>query len=270
MSNLINFNFQSQPVRTITDAHGEVWFVAGDVCNILGYANSRKAINDHCKPKGVTKLDTPTECDVTNGYTTSKARKSQEMTYINEPNLYRLIIKSRKPEAEKFEEWVMEEVLPSIRKTGSYHIPNRLTSADTLPLRNAVNMATSILKLDYATIYKMIHQRFGVDDIKGLTHKQIPLAVEYVHSWIVSHKRITNDSLYYHIHHLVWNTMHAYRLYQESEELFSALSPKMIGDMPSFLTWAKSAANDVHQIMGFEFDKDHPRQIPSMSQSFFD
>lgn len=123
MSNLINFDFKNQPVRTIADEHGEVWFVASDVCNILGYANSRKAIDDHCKPKGVTKRYTPTECDVTNSYITSKARKSQEMTYINEPNLYRLIIKSRKPEAEKFEEWVMEEVLPSIRKTGSYSLP---------------------------------------------------------------------------------------------------------------------------------------------------
>lgn len=115
MSSLINFNFQSQPVRTITDEHGEVWFVASDVCNILGYANSRRTIDLHCKTKGVTKRYTPTESG------------NQEMVYINEPNLYRLIIKSKKPEAEKFEEWVMEEVLPSIRKTGSYGEPKAQT-----------------------------------------------------------------------------------------------------------------------------------------------
>lgn len=108
MSNLINFDFNNSTVRTITDEHNEAWFVASDVCNILGYTNSRKAINDHCKAKGVTKRYTLTE------------KGEQELTYINEPNLYRLIIKSRKPEAEKFEEWVMEEVLPSIRKTGAY------------------------------------------------------------------------------------------------------------------------------------------------------
>lgn len=65
-------------------------------------------MQDHCKEAGVTKRYTPT----TSG--------NQEITFINEPNLYRLIIKSRKPEAERFEAWVFEEVLPQIRKTGSY------------------------------------------------------------------------------------------------------------------------------------------------------
>lgn len=69
----------------------------------------------------------------------------------------------------------------------------RLSSEDTLPLRNAVNMATGILKLDYATIYKMVHQRFGITDNKGskiktLTKEQIPQAVEYVHHLILTHK----------------------------------------------------------------------------------
>ncbi|MCX2962460.1 BRO family protein, partial [Rodentibacter caecimuris] len=75
-----------------------------------GYTNSRKALQDHCKPKGVTKRYTPTQSG------------NQEMIFINEPNLYRLIIKSRKPEAEPFEAWVFEEVLPQIRKTGKYQL----------------------------------------------------------------------------------------------------------------------------------------------------
>lgn len=102
------FNFHNFPVRTITDPKGEIWFCGTDVCNILGYQNSRKALQDHCKEAGVTKRYTPT----TSG--------NQEITFINEPNLYRLIIKSRKPEAERFEAWVFEEVLPQIRKTGCY------------------------------------------------------------------------------------------------------------------------------------------------------
>ena len=101
------FTFQSQAIRTTVE-NGELWFNAKDVCDILGYTNSRKAIADHCKEKGVTNRYTPTSSG------------NQEMVYINEPNLYRLIIKSRKPEAEAFEAWVMEEVLPTIRKTGSY------------------------------------------------------------------------------------------------------------------------------------------------------
>lgn len=102
------FNFKHSPVRTITDPKGEIWFCGTDVCNILGYVNPRDAISKHCKAGGVAKRDTPT----TSG--------NQEITFINEPNLYRLIIKSRKPEAERFEAWVFEEVLPQIRKTGSY------------------------------------------------------------------------------------------------------------------------------------------------------
>ena len=102
------FNFHNSPVRTITDPKGEIWFCGTDVCNILGYVNPRDAISKHCKVGGVAKRDTPT----TSG--------NQEITFINEPNLYRLIIKSRKSEAERFEAWVFEEVLPQIRKTGSY------------------------------------------------------------------------------------------------------------------------------------------------------
>ena len=104
------FTFKSNSVRVITDKNQEPWFCANDVCDILGYSNPRDAISKHCKAGGVTKRDTPTKSAV------------QEMTFINEPNLYRLIIKSRKPEAEPFEAWVFEEVLPQIRKTGKYQL----------------------------------------------------------------------------------------------------------------------------------------------------
>ena len=108
MTNQIQFSaftFKSNSVRVITDNKQEPWFCANDVCDILGYSNPRDAISKHCKVGGVAKRDTPTKSAV------------QEMTFINEPNLYRLIIKSHKPEAEPFEAWVFEEVLPQIRKT---------------------------------------------------------------------------------------------------------------------------------------------------------
>ena len=113
MSNQIQFstfNFKNSPVRTITDPNSEIWFCGTDVCDILGYTNSRKASQDHCKVSGVTKR-----------YISYPSGR-KEVIFINEPNLYRLIIKSRKPEAEPFEAWVFEEVLPQIRKTGRYEI----------------------------------------------------------------------------------------------------------------------------------------------------
>lgn len=123
------FNFKNTPVRTITDPNSEIWFCANDVCDILGYSNPRDAISKHCKSGGVAKRDTPTKSAV------------QEMTFINEPNLYRLIIKSRKPEAERFEAWVFEEVLPQIRKTGKYQLnePALPTPEPTISIDLPVN-----------------------------------------------------------------------------------------------------------------------------------
>jgi prophage antirepressor-like protein len=102
------FNFENHNVRTILDENGENLFFAKDVCDVLGYANSRKAVSDHCKEKGVTKRDTLTNSGI------------QALNYINESNPMRLVVKSKLPAAEKFEAWVFEEVLPKIRKTGKY------------------------------------------------------------------------------------------------------------------------------------------------------
>lgn len=119
------FAFNSNEVRTFADSHNEMWFCAKDVCKVLGYSNDSKAIKDHCKDRGVTKRYL--------GVVTGKKANGEdsiqevEMSFINEPNLYRLIVKSRKPEAEAFEALVMEEILPTIRKTGSYSAPERKT-----------------------------------------------------------------------------------------------------------------------------------------------
>ena len=110
-------------IRTI-EIEGKPYFVASDEAAALGYANPRKAVSDHCK--GVTKRDTPTSSGV------------QSMSYIGEGDLYRLIMKSKLPSAEKFESWVMDEVLPSIRSTGYYVKP--LTTAEQIKLIAQGNM----------------------------------------------------------------------------------------------------------------------------------
>lgn len=118
MNSLQIFNSEEfGEIRTI-EIDGKPYFVGTDVAKALGYSNPRKAILDHCK--GVTKRDTPTSSGV------------QSMSYINEGDLYRLIMKSKLPSAEKFESWVMDEVLPTIRKTGSYQKP--MTVAEQIQL----------------------------------------------------------------------------------------------------------------------------------------
>lgn len=95
-------------IRTVT-IDGEPRFVASDVAKALGYTNPSKAISDHCRY--VTKRYIP--------HPQSKD-KTLEVSVIPESDLYRLIAKSQLPEAEKFESWIFDEVLPTIRKTGGY------------------------------------------------------------------------------------------------------------------------------------------------------
>lgn len=96
-------------IRTDVDEKGKPLFCAADITKALGYVNSSKAISMHCKEKGITKR-----------YTLTSGGK-QALTYIDEGNLYRLITHSKLPEAETFETWVFDEVLPEIRKTGGYN-----------------------------------------------------------------------------------------------------------------------------------------------------
>lgn len=105
---MVPFQFDSMTVRTVMGDDGEPLFVAKDVADALGYQRSRDAIAQHCK--GAVKRRLPT------------ASGEQDVTLIPERDVYRLVMRSKLPAAERFEEWVVGEVLPSIRKTGSYSI----------------------------------------------------------------------------------------------------------------------------------------------------
>lgn len=175
-------NFQQSSVRTVADNKGELWFLANDVCEILGYSNPRQAVQKNCKEKGVS-----------NRYTLTRGGE-QSMTYINEPNLYRLIIKSRKPAAEAFEEWVMETVLPTIRKTGGYQVEQKTTADDRTGLRQAVAALVGRKGIDYSSAYSMIHQRFNVEAIEDIPAEKLPEAVAYVHA-LTLHTGLTGEVL---------------------------------------------------------------------------
>ena len=110
------FNFNGKEVRAITGEDGSVWLVAKDVCEVLGIANSRDAIRDlDDDEKGVVTADT--------------LGGPQEVAIISESGLYKTTFKSRKPEAKAFTKWVTSDVIPSIRKTGSYSAPKATPAA---------------------------------------------------------------------------------------------------------------------------------------------
>lgn len=120
------FTFNDVDIRVFINENKEPEFCASDVTSILGYNNGRDAILKHCTPKGVAKRDTLTQGGL------------QPLTYISEGNLYRLILKSNKPEAEPFERFVCDEVLPTIRRHGAYMtaeaLERTLTDPDNLIL----------------------------------------------------------------------------------------------------------------------------------------
>ena len=112
------FEYQGNEVRTIQ--HGdEVWWVLRDVCRVLSLSNPAKVAQ---------RLDED-EKDITLSYTPGGY---QEITIVNEPGLYSVILRSDKPEAKTFKRWVTHEVLPSIRKTGTYSVGQELTDEEKM------------------------------------------------------------------------------------------------------------------------------------------
>lgn len=104
----------------VAEVDGTPMFCLSDVAKALEYANPAKAVIDHCK--GVSILGTPT----TNQH---GAVVMQNIKYGKESEVYRLVMKSKAKRAEAFQDWVCEEVLPSIRKTGSYNLPSTYLDA---------------------------------------------------------------------------------------------------------------------------------------------
>lgn len=142
MNELQIFNSEEFGDIRTAEIDGKPYFVGTDVAKALGYNNPRDAVSRHCK--GVVKHDTPTSSGI------------QSMSYINEGDLYRLIMKSKLPSAEKFESWVMDEVLPTIRKTGSYRKP--LTTVEQIQViatgfldhEERLNRLENTMTIDYA------------------------------------------------------------------------------------------------------------------------
>lgn len=140
------FNFGEHTIRVVI-RDGEPWFVASDVASALGYrdaANAGRTLKD--RQKGT--------------HSVSTLGGSQKLMVISEPGLYKLVLRSRKPDAEEFQDWVTEEVLPSIRKTGGYAKPtmpaSKLSLDDAVRLDHAFHMATQAAAHVQREVFKCI------------------------------------------------------------------------------------------------------------------
>jgi prophage antirepressor-like protein len=140
---IIPLEFKSYAVRAI-EIKGEVWFVLVDLARVLAYGSPKDAgrcLRD--KHKGSHLVRTP--------------GGEQEMTIVNEAGLYRLMMKSKSPEAEDFQDWITDEVLPTIRRTGTYTLPS--SRAGKWKRRLKCDDATAKKRVDQVDINKRTHSR---------------------------------------------------------------------------------------------------------------
>jgi prophage antirepressor-like protein len=130
MNELQEFNFQGNQLRTVM-IDSEPFFVGKDAATAIGYSNTRKAIRDHVKAKyqREERIVTPSGL--------------QSMAVISEPGLYQLASESKLPSAGPFQDWVYEQVLPSIRKHGAYMTPETIEKALLNP-DTIINLATQL------------------------------------------------------------------------------------------------------------------------------
>lgn len=135
MAEITPFNFGSNIVRVVS-RNNDPWFIANDVCKALGYSNTSKAIADHL--------------DDDERYNESLDRGGS-LLLISESGLYALILRSRKTGARKFAKWVTSEVLPTIRKTGSYQ-------SDTQSQRTALahQLASQATAQVFDTVFRAV------------------------------------------------------------------------------------------------------------------
>ena len=172
---LSTFNFENQSIRALV-INNEPWFVAKDLCDTLGITNPSKAILNLDDDEKMISTDSNLKLG-------SAGNGAQSLALVSESGMYTLILRCRDAVKKgsiphRFRKWVTSEVLPQIRKTGSY---SKTTVDQRTGLRNAVNMLVSKKGLIYSDAYHLIHQRFNVESIEDLTLEQLPQAVEYIH-----------------------------------------------------------------------------------------
>lgn len=189
------FDFNTAPLRTLTDENGDPWFVAKDVCDILGIrTNNLRAI-----------LDTDEISELSNDYSIDIAQNGgKSPLIISEAGLYGLTLKSRNPETKEFKRWVTHEVLPSIRKHGAYMTQQTLDKALTSP-DFLIQLATKLKeeqekvkalepKAKALDTFTNVEDRLLVRDAaKILSNSGTPVSEKQLREWMTN-----NDWIYKH------------------------------------------------------------------------
>ena len=160
-------------LRTIDD-DGKIMFFATDVAKMLGYAKPQDAVSRHCR------------YSVKRGVPHPQGKGTLEVNVIPEGDLYRLITHSKLPAAEKFESWVFDEVLPTIRKTGSYKTPKQSSDREKAMLKNAqarsAKLWLEIAKNTGIQTYKDVCNAYAAKELAGEDVLPLPKVQEKSYS----------------------------------------------------------------------------------------
>jgi len=142
--------FEGNSIRMIGDSKAPL-FVASDVAKALGYKEPHKAVNRHCKGEGMFHP------------VIDNLGRPQETRVIREPDVYRLVTNSKLPAAQAFENWIMEDVLPSIRSTGSYEVPKGIPFAELFTATAQLLEKQGETEAAITTLNDKIDQRMTLD-----------------------------------------------------------------------------------------------------------
>lgn len=133
MSQVIPFQFDTVSIRAV-EIGGEPWFVGKDVAEALGYVDATTAIRNHCK--GVPKQ-----------HPLATGGGTQQVRILSEPDVLRLIVSSTLPEAVRFERWVFEEVMPTLRRTGQYGVKDKSNVTTLQPVRDLLRIGQAVSRV---------------------------------------------------------------------------------------------------------------------------
>ena len=158
----------------VVENSGEPWFVGKDVAEVLGYTNPSKALADHVDADDKLNNETLLSLGQRGGW------------LINESGLYSLILSSKLPTAKKFKRWVTSEVLPAIRKTGSYKTPKQSSDRDKAMLKNAqarsAKLWLEIAKNTGIQTYKDVCNAYAAKELAGEDVLPLPKVQEKTYS----------------------------------------------------------------------------------------
>ncbi|MDP2141305.1 MAG: BRO family protein [Gammaproteobacteria bacterium] len=158
MQNVVPFDFQNHAVRVFSDDPLNPMFVAVDVARALGYAKPENAISRHCRRTSTT-----------------PKQGGGFLTLIPESDLYRLTFRSKLQSAEEFTDWVVTQVLPSIRTTGRYEVPRKcLSPSQQRHIQIAVSRLARVPGNSFAAVYRSIKDKFSVGSYKDVREEQYP------------------------------------------------------------------------------------------------